>query len=349
MAPEPGRSVGGRGRAQPGSRAHARRSRCTCCREWSPPATCPASASPKSSSTTASRSASIDVASCSNRTMSWERGVDHAGVEDPRVTYVDRLGRARDDVRRLRAARSADRRRRVTTTCVSWRATRTGAVRPTRRSGASTSTCTRTRTPLFFPEPIPGPDGEPCYAMLHRPMWHADWLGVGDALAAAGRHRRATGHLDLLRHARPPSTPTCGRSRVLRSHRCVAVGEFAFESAKIGGGPPPIRVPEGWLLIHHGVAGEVAAGFDPTAPSSAVYCAGAMLLDPDDPSRVLDRTAEPLLRAGDRRRASRHRGQRRVPDGDRGRSATASSCSTAWPTRASASPSSSARWRDRSF
>ena len=24
--------------------------------------------------------------------LSWERGVDHAGVEDPRVTYVDRLG-----------------------------------------------------------------------------------------------------------------------------------------------------------------------------------------------------------------------------------------------------------------
>ena len=82
---------------------------------------------------------------------------------------------------------------------------------------------------------------------------------------------------------------------VLRSHRCVAVGEFPFESAKIGGGPPPIRVPEGWLLIHHGVEGEINTGFDPTVPNSAVYRAGAMLLDPDDPARVLDRTDEPLL------------------------------------------------------
>ena len=79
------------------------------------------------------------------------------------------------------------------------------------------------------------------------------------------------------------------------SHQCVAVGEFPFESAKIGGGPPPIRVPEGWLLIHHGVEGEVDTSFDPSLANRAIYRAGALLLDPDDPSRVLARTAEPLL------------------------------------------------------
>ena len=30
---------------------------------------------------------------------------------------------------------------------------------------------------------------------------------------------------------------------------------FAYEQLKIGAGPPPIRVDEGWLLIHHGVTG----------------------------------------------------------------------------------------------
>ena len=29
-----------------------------------------------------------------------------------------------------------------------------------------------------------------------------------------------------------------------------------FEELKIGAGPPPLRVDEGWLLIHHGVTGE---------------------------------------------------------------------------------------------
>jgi len=86
-----------------------------------------------------------------------------------------------------------------------------------------------------------------------------------------------------------------GHLRRQRSHRCVAVGEFAFERAKIGGGPPPIRVPEGWLLIHHGVDGDVSAGFDPSVPSSAVYRAGALMLDVNDPSQVIDRSAEPLL------------------------------------------------------
>ena len=55
-----------------------------------------------------------------------------------------------------------------------------------------------------------------------------------------------------------------------------------------------MRVDEGWLLIHHGVTGEHAGGLRPTT-QQVEYAAGAMLLDPDDPSRVLARTAEPLL------------------------------------------------------
>ena len=51
----------------------------------------------------------------------------------------------------------------------------------------------------------------------------------------------------------------------MHGHRCVAaLSEFDYETAKIGAGPPPIRVPEGWLLIHHGVAGDVDVGFDPS-------------------------------------------------------------------------------------
>ena len=46
-------------------------------------------------------------------------------------------------------------------------------------------------------------------------------------------------------------------------HPLVALSEFPFEELKIGGGPPPIRVDEGWLLIHHGVTGELAkSAFD---------------------------------------------------------------------------------------
>jgi predicted GH43/DUF377 family glycosyl hydrolase len=62
---------------------------------------------------------------------------------------------------------------------------------------------------------------------------------------------------------------------------------------KIGGGPPPIRVPEGWLLLHHGVTGVLASGTD--QQQHVNYAAGAMLLDADEPWRVIARTPEPLL------------------------------------------------------
>ena len=35
---------------------------------------------------------------------------------------------------------------------------------------------------MFFPEPVPGPDGEPAYAMLHRPMWDLGWFREGESV-----------------------------------------------------------------------------------------------------------------------------------------------------------------------
>ena len=40
---------------------------------------------------------------------------------------------------------------------------------------------------VFFPEPVPGPDGAPSYAMLHRPMWDLGWFREGEGGASAGR------------------------------------------------------------------------------------------------------------------------------------------------------------------
>jgi predicted GH43/DUF377 family glycosyl hydrolase len=52
-------------------------------------------------------------------------------------------------------------------------------------------------------------------------------------------------------------------------------------------------VPEGWLLIHHGVSGHIE---DPFAQNQTVsYAAGAMILDPADPAKVLARSEEPLM------------------------------------------------------
>ncbi len=60
--------------------------------------------------------------------------------------------------------------------------------------------------------------------------------------------------------------------------------QFPWEFVQIGNCGSPIELDEGWLLLTHGV-GPVRK-----------YSIGAALLDKNDPSRVLARSSEPLLR-----------------------------------------------------
>ena len=72
-------------------------------------------------------------------------------------------------------------------------------------------------------------------------------------------------------------------------HRIVAEPRAGmWDDVKIGGGAVPFRVKAGgrdaWLAVYHGVTGE-----------PHTYALGALLLDGDDPSRVLGRSREPIL------------------------------------------------------
>lgn len=57
----------------------------------------------------------------------------------------------------------------------------------------------------------------------------------------------------------------------------------AYDELKLGAGGPPIETDAGWLVIYHGV------------DRNKVYRLGVALLDRDDPSRVRNRPAEPIL------------------------------------------------------
>jgi predicted GH43/DUF377 family glycosyl hydrolase len=59
-----------------------------------------------------------------------------------------------------------------------------------------------------------------------------------------------------------------------------------WDAAKIGLGPPPLLIDEGWLIMYHGA--------HPTA-SGPIYRVGMALLDRDDPSEVLRRSDEWVL------------------------------------------------------
>jgi len=56
-----------------------------------------------------------------------------------------------------------------------------------------------------------------------------------------------------------------------------------WDNIKIGMSVPPIETEHGWLLIYHGVS------------KGPIYKVGAMLLDYEDPRRIIARTDEPLL------------------------------------------------------
>jgi len=68
------------------------------------------------------------------------------------------------------------------------------------------------------------------------------------------------------------------------NHKCIArPRDMKWEAMKIGGGAPPIKTSEGWLVIYHG-KGE-----------NSLYSLFCMLLDANDPSKVLKRAETPLL------------------------------------------------------
>ncbi len=121
--------------------------------------------------------------------------------------------------------------------------------------------CPENKDVVLFPERIGG-----AYAALHRPVCGTPftrpemWLAQSPDLIHWGAH-----------------TP-------------LTVSGGAWQSGRAGAGPPPVRVPEGWLAIYHGNRHPVRVG------EVGTYYGGALLLDPDDPASVARRMIEPFFR-----------------------------------------------------
>ncbi|RXK82797.1 glycoside hydrolase family 130 protein [Filimonas effusa] len=68
------------------------------------------------------------------------------------------------------------------------------------------------------------------------------------------------------------------------NHHClVKTRPGKWDSARVGAGAAPIKTEKGWLEIYHG------------ANEAHEYCLGAVLLDLQDPSKVLARTDTPIM------------------------------------------------------
>ncbi len=223
----------------------------------------------------------------------WEAGANNSGVEDPRITTIPALGlHVMTYVAfgplgpRTAVAVSDDLR--------TWR--RLGPVTFEYDDDLGVDLgLYHNKDTVFFPEPVIAPNGVESLAVLHRPVWE-----LGEVRPGEGNRPP-----ESLPDPRPsiwiafvPLAAVREDIRELarwRGNRFLAGPEFDFEELKIGGGPAPRRVPEGWLLLHHGVTGVIVNSM--AQQQNVNYAAAAMILDGDEPWRVIDRTSAPLLSA----------------------------------------------------
>jgi predicted GH43/DUF377 family glycosyl hydrolase len=209
------------------------------------------------------------------------------GVEDPRVTYLADRGlyvmtyTAHGEAGpRVAAALSRDLR--------AWH--RCGLLRFARQHGVEFAAMDN-KDALVFPEPVPAPDGRLSLALIHRPVFPLalqDWIYSITARQGHGERRPSM----WISYA-PLDELATGRPLVFGQHHLLVGPERSWEHLRIGGGTPPIRVGDSWLLVYHGVSGEIMEGVE--LQQKVCYSAGVLALDVRDPRRILHRSAAPIL------------------------------------------------------
>jgi predicted GH43/DUF377 family glycosyl hydrolase len=211
------------------------------------------------------------------------------GVEDPRITFVEPLERwvmayvalSRWGPR-LALAVSDD--------LFSWRRLGLLQYEPTCMVDFSQY---GNKDGVLFPDVVADPQGKPALAILHRPTYlvsHPDGTVSLEVPCDVTEERESIwiAYMSLEAAREDISTLTH-----VYDNELVATPQEHWEALKIGGGTPPIRIPQGWLTFYHGVSGTYSR--DPGVPKHVCYAAGAMVLDARRPTTVVYRSREPVL------------------------------------------------------
>ena len=294
--------------------------------------TCPGSASPRCWSTTAGRPACAATASCSPPTPAGRRSHDHAGVEDPRTTWIPSLGVHVMTYVAVRPAGPATGARRV--------------ARPARLAAARPGALRVPAGPRHRPEPVPqqgrrvlpragarartaGPRTRCCTARCGTSAGSSG----GERRLPAGRARRPpAGNLDLLRPGRRGASATCARSPTsgrTGSSRCPSTTTRRSRSA-----PARRRCASRRAGCSSTTACPANAGRGLGAAAARALQRRRDAARPDDPGRVLARTAQPAARTARPPRSATAPCPTSSSRPPSRRSTGNASSSTAWPTPA---------------
>jgi predicted GH43/DUF377 family glycosyl hydrolase len=128
---------------------------------------------------------------------------------------------------------------------------------------------------------------------------HFERLGVvcpADDKDAALFPRQFDGHWLLIHRPLPhpaqagivPGNIYLSRSTDLKNWAApelllAARGSGWWDAGRIGLGPPPLKTPEGWLILYHGIR---------VTASGSLYRSGLALLDLEDPMKVIARATD---------------------------------------------------------
>jgi beta-1,2-mannobiose phosphorylase / 1,2-beta-oligomannan phosphorylase len=239
-------------------------------------------------------------------TEAYEKNpVTGGGCEDPRISYVAPLGRY---VMSYTAFSPAGPRiaLAVSKDLFAWE--RLGVV----RFGSTRShdlDAVDNKDAVLFPSPIAHPrTGQPALALIHRPTFAGSpvysfmdrWWDKSTAAVSPARAPGPAIAAPVKRAGQRVTHPSVWISysemgnglddlRSFDTHHRLLSPSRSWECEKVGGGAPPMLTRHGWLLLYHGVVYR-AGHFR--------YSAGAVILDRDNPKRILYRTPYPILSPG---------------------------------------------------
>lgn len=124
-----------------------------------------------------------------------------------------------------------------------------------KRFGRITEATVDDRDVLLFPEKVNGK-----YVLVSRPKFKTDLVKMPSIWISFGD--------DLIEYGKP---------------ELLLTGEQWWETARIGAGTPPIKTDKGWFMLYHGV------------DDKGIYRVGAVLMDLNDPRKIIARTKEYLM------------------------------------------------------